>query len=402
MKHNRKHNTSIARRFTITTGMVCSLLLAVALVLGAYGGFKDPNSSSIIYAFATMAFPYLLALNLACGVLWLVTRHWAMAMMPLAAILISWPTTRIVSPLNLLPPSITPEQDSTAFTVLNYNVYNFGVIVTGDDSDKNTRAHNTIRYILDQDADVVLLQEASLAADFNELRVMKPFLKEIKEKYPYRSHGYHDLVIMSKYPYRNIEDSAIKEGFGSPDDPTTNYHFEARAYDVLLPGHTVRFFNLHLGSIGLSHDEKATYSRLTGRGLKQGIDKTKSGLSTMRHSLLGKLGPAIRLHAKQAAIIRQAIDQSGVNVIVAGDFNETPGSWTHRTIMGSDLTDAWQQCALGPTVTYHDSHLYFKIDHVLYRGDMQAVETRRDPDTGGASDHYPLVTRFVWKQPGKK
>ena len=47
------------------------------------------------------------------------------------------------------------------------------------------------------------------------------------------------------------------------------------------------------------------------------------------------------------------------------------------------------------TYTFHGSRLYFKIDQVLYRGDMIATSCHRD--RAGSSDHYPLVTTFVWK-----
>ena len=37
-------------------------------------------------------------------------------------------------------------------------------------------------------------------------------------------------------------------------------------------------------------------------------------------------------------------------------------------------------------------HLYVKIDHIFYRGDMKVLSCRRDKE--GESDHYPLVAVF--------
>ena len=44
------------------------------------------------------------------------------------------------------------------------------------------------------------------------------------------------------------------------------------------------------------------------------------------------------------------------------------------------------------TYTFHNNHLYVKIDHILYRGDMKVLSCRRDKK--GESDHYPLVAVF--------
>ena len=115
----------------------------------------------------------------------------------------------------------------------------------------------------------------------------------------------------------------------------------------------------------------------------------------MKHTLLSKLAVAYKKRAEQAAFVRKQLDAYDGNVLVFGDFNDTPGSWTYRTIKGSDMRDAWADCAFGPTITYHDSRLYFKIDQTLYRGSMKAVDIVRDKI--GVSDHYPQVVTFVWK-----
>ena len=80
-------------------------------------------------------------------------------------------------------------------------------------------------------------------------------------------------------------------------------------------------------------------------------------------------------------------------MIVCGDFNDTPGSYSYRTVRGDDMRDAYLDCAFGPAITYHDNRFYFKIDHVLYRGNLRAVDIERGRID--ASDHYPLLATFV-------
>lgn len=378
------------------TCIVFTILLAMALILAAYGGRTDPSHGTI-YALATLAFPYVFIVALTAALAWIVAGRWKVSLIIVAAGFLSWPTVRIVCPINFgsslkQKPAPLAGRDTLGFKVLSFNVMHFNVQAVGDDNEHNIRGQATVRYILQQDADVVLLQEASLHADFNDLTLMKPYIKELSQKYPYRDHGWHDQVILSKHPYTKVEDAAIRDGFGAPDDPQQSFLFYARAFDVLVPGHTVRFINVHLQSIHLSDSDKETYKEITSMNIKD----SRQTLSQVRHSVVSKLGDAFRLRAAQAATVRQIIDQSGENVIVCGDFNDTPASWAYNTIVGRDLRDAWTDCGFGMTYTYHENRLWFKIDHVLYRGDMQATSIQRHRE--GSSDHYPLVATFRWNR----
>jgi endonuclease/exonuclease/phosphatase (EEP) superfamily protein YafD len=59
------------------------------------------------------------------------------------------------------------------------------------------------------------------------------------------------------------------------------------------------------------------------------------------------------------------------------------------------MKDAYEECALGPTITFHASRFYFRIDHVLYKGNFEAIDIERGDQK--SSDHYPLLTTFKWK-----
>lgn len=368
-------------------GIVFSVLLSLVMIYSAYCGTTHPESSKIAPV-AVLAFPFLLALEVAVGLVWLIVRRWRCSLIVWVALLIAWPSVSVVCPMNMFPHRYTPTEDSTKFKVLTFNVENFKVAYYADKEKERKAGELTARYILEQDADVVLLQEASLSADFNEL----PFMDSLKRVYPYRDHGYHDQVILSKHPYQPVVDDSIKNGFASPDNPLNSYHFYCRAFDVLVPGHKVRFFNVHLHSLSLSSDDRQFYMDLTKLKTKGEAQQAKQA----GKSLLAKINNAFRVHAQETALIRQVINQSDANVIVCGDFNDVPLSYAYRTVMGNDLTDAWVKCGFGPTTTYNNNRLFFKIDHVMYRGDMEAVEIHRHKE--GASDHYPLVTTFVWKR----
>ena len=374
-------------RMVKTVGILLTVVLSLVMIYAAYCGTTHPDDSKIA-PLAVLAFPFLLAIEVAVGLAWLIVRMWRCSLIVWVSMLISWPSVSVVCPLNMFPHTYTPKEDSTKFKVLTFNVENFKLAYYTDKEKERREGEATARYILEQDADVVLLQEASLSADFNEL----PFMDALKKVYPYRDHGYHDQVILSKHPYQPVVDDSIKNGFASPDNPLNSYHFYCRAFDVLVPGHKVRFFNVHLHSLSLSHNDKKFYMDLTNLKTQGETAQAKKA----GKSLVSKINSAFREHAKETALIRQVINQRDANVIVCGDFNDVPLSYAYRTVMGNDLTDAWVKCGFGPTTTYNNNRLFFKIDHVMYRGDMEAVEIHRHK--AGASDHYPLVTTFVWKR----
>ena len=90
--------------------------------------------------------------------------------------------------------------------------------------------------------------------------------------------------------------------------------------------------------------------------------------------------------------IRQAIDGSPGNLIVCGDMNDVTTSHVYRVIKGNDMTDAWAEVGNGYAFTFNRHHLPFRIDHILYRGNLQVIEAQRIK--GGSSDHYPLMATF--------
>ena len=98
------------------------------------------------------------------------------------------------------------------------------------------------------------------------------------------------------------------------------------------------------------------------------------------------------LRGDDASTLRHAIDASPANLIVCGDMNDVSTSYVYRTICGEDLRDAWADTGFGPTYTFNANHLYVKIDHILYRGNLKPLSCSRVK--GGESDHYPVVAVF--------
>lgn len=262
---------------------------------------------------------------------------------------------------------IPSDPDSPQLKVLTMNVTEFNWQENTDLPSKN------MRYILDEDADIVAIQEGLVYFSYEKQPRLKSMLEELYKKYPYRKKHYFDVGILSKYPFEEVE---------SPVLETDSLGYFIKAWDVEAPGGNVRVVSMHLSSLRLTHNE---------RGVIESMNMP-SGRKRRIQSVTRKLDNAFISHARQARAMRQLLDDTSSDVLVMGDMNDTPGSFAYRTICGEDLRDAWADTGFGPTYTFNANHLYVKIDHILYRGNLKPLSCNRVK--GGESDHYPVVAVF--------
>ena len=343
---------------------IISIIVAFVLLFSAYGGRVDPSIWTLP-SLATLALPVVAFVAIVLMVLLAVFKQWQSAVVILGALLLSWPTLRLISPFTLISPKADTEK--TQLSVLTMNVTEFNWF------HHDNAPSQSMRYILDQDADVVVIQEGLVYYAYNQLASVKPMLKELYKKYPYRKKEFFDVGILSKYPYKEVSSPILQQD---------SIGYFIKAWDVEAPGGNVRVIGMHLSSLRFTHNDAKVLESMN----------VPSNRKSRIKSVANKLDNGFINHARQARAMRQLLDETAGDVIVLGDMNDTPGSFAYRTMCGDDLLDAWADTGFGPTYTFNAHHLYVKIDHILYRGDMKALSCRRDKK--GDSDHYPLVAVF--------
>lgn len=341
-----------------------AIVAAFLLLFSAYGGRVDPNVWNLP-ALATLALPAVALFALVVLALLAIFRQWKACAVIVGALLLSWPTLRLISPVNLFNAKADPAKTQLSVLTMNVEEFNWQ---NGD-----SKPSKSLRYILDQDADIVVIQEGLVYFPFEKLEKVKPMLSELYKKYPYRKKHYYDVGILSKYPFTEVESPVLAQD-------TLSYFI--KAWDVDAPGGELRVVNMHLSSLRMNKNDNRIIESMN----------KPSGRKQRAKSVLKKLMGGFRTHVRQAQAVRQLLDDTNGDVLVMGDMNETPGSYAYRTVCGDDLRDAWADAGLGPTYTFNNNHLYVKIDHILYRGDMKVLSCRRDKE--GESDHYPLVAVF--------
>lgn len=359
--------TSLIRSLWTLLNIVCGL----CTLLAGYGGYINPDKFALAQL-ANMTFPGWIVLTLILLAVNLFIRK-KLAWLSVAVLVACIGPILTISPLNFTSRSLSPDDESRTFTLLTYNVYNFR-----DNQGVNPEWGNrTLSYILSTDADIVCLQESSNLNGVGK----KAQRDSINSRYPYRLYSNRSgEVLLSKYHATEIDTPQPDWGSGS-----------FCAYDVEVEGHEVTVVNCHLQSIGLTDDDKELYRELTDKELR---NPSRSELSKVKNGIVTKLLAAFRIRAQQARYIKEFLATRKGNVILVGDFNDVPGSYAYRTIKSDGLKDAYSECAFGPTVTYNDNRFYFRIDQMLYWGDLEAVRIKRGDLR--SSDHYPLLATFLW------
>lgn len=370
---NTRTAITIGRVATIA-GIAANILIGLLTIASAYGGIVDPNRTAIP-ALLAMFFPVLLVVTLiliAVNCIWWRRR----ALIGAATLLICTGPILTFCPLNFFRPSEASiaERGDRVLKVMTFNVLGFQDF-SGNPAD-SASLNPTIKFILDNDPDIAVCQEATpLFGEFFKPLVSADTLA-LADRYPYLYTSRRGMALLSKYPFERVE---------VPVDDENAY--DVCRYDVNVDGSRIHIFNVHLQSIGLTGEDKAVYRNMTHG------DAPGGGIGELRRGIFRKLGAAFRDRALQAHEIRRALDKTDGNIILAGDFNDIPGCYASRVIEGADLTDAYRHAGLGPAITYHADRLFFRIDQIFYRGDIDALRT--DALSCPWSDHYPLVVYFL-------
>ncbi len=150
------------------------------------------------------------------------------------------------------------------------------------------------------------------------------------------------------------------------------------------PGDTVRIFNAHLQSMSLDEDD------LVAAG------STKAGLRRKGRGLLSRFARGAAARAWQADTLVAHIARSPYPVLLAGDCNDLPYSYSYDRLAGS-LQNAWATVGFGPGNTYHGRlPPLLRIDQ-QFAGPQWRVLACRVHTEIPYSDHFPVEALYQLK-----
>ena len=195
-------------------------------------------------------------------------------------------------------------------------------------------------------------------------------------KFAYKVHGEHSLnAIFSKYPI--LKSDIIR--------------FEAQNLtngclyvDLQINDKAVRLYDVHLQS-----------NKVTGLAteLAEQMDYEKKSTWLKIYTLLKRIRLSAQLRAKQAELIAAHIRQSPYPVVVCGDFNDIPVSYTY-SVLSNNLKDAFKESGWGFAKTYAGNIPALKIDYIFTDKSIKSHNT--EILNVYYSDHYPTISYLTF------
>jgi len=267
--------------------------------------------------------------------------------------------------------------DKADFRVMSYNVKCFGIL----DKNSNLLREKVLETISATDADIVCMQEAYWAnkpADFPTLDVLSKNLKAKsvpKVRLTNFNYGTGGLAIITRYPVINQ--------YSHPFDSTANGFMYV---DILMNEDTVRLYNCHLQSI-MINDSDVEMSRRREGFNRENKDKAMN--------LYSKFSEASAHRAMQVDTLVATLDTCPYPVLLCGDFNDVPLSYTCFQILasGKRLHDTFMERGDGNGRTFSIAGVDFRIDYIMHSNKFKCLR-HKVLDFNISDDHYPVVAEF--------
>ena len=359
-----------SRSFFQWTLIVLTLFCVVLLLCSYAACFISPVKFSYL-AFFGIAYPFILVVNLFFVFLWLFLWK-RFIWVPFFAILLGLPLINA-----LIRIDFNPEQFSSgSIKVMTLNIHNL-IGAEINKKDKTIRSKVT-SFFQQVKPDLICFQEFRIKPS-DTLVFFTNFRQATQSNYYYYKN-YNErndslkvdaLATFSKFPIINSSYLRYPEK-----------HVFAIYSDISIMEEKIRVYNVHLESIHFANDDYSFYSSLSDNELEN--VKLVPGIT----KIIEKLRKAFILRAKQAEVLRTSIDSSPYPVIICGDFNDTPSSYTYNNLT-THLYDSFKKAGGGFLgSTYAGSFPAFRIDYILYDKRFKVYEYQKyDVDL---SDHYPV------------
>jgi len=261
-------------------------------------------------------------------------------------------------------------ENAKGLKVLSYNVHLF-------DYKSRTEGKfdsNVYTWLQDHPADVKVFQELYqdyTTASRNSVKLLGKdqdfytFYQLIEGNPEKRSYG---MAIFSRYPI--VNQGKVFE----------NNHANGAIFaDILVKEDTIRIYNAHLESMKINSDGLEDIE-----GVKENYRQT-----------LGKLHRGSLVRSKQLKVLVEHYSNSPHPVILMGDLNEIPYSYTYFKL-SEKLQNAFEKAGRGFGFTYNKVLLFLRIDHIFSSPEIIPIQfkTHREVDY---SDHFPVSATFTWE-----
>jgi endonuclease/exonuclease/phosphatase family metal-dependent hydrolase len=271
----------------------------------------------------------------------------------------------------------TKEQEAKelGMTVMTHNTHLMGYY-DGENAKRNRDA--ILNEIQQVKPNILCLQECywnTNGGDFLSEQARNEILKgySVHERATHvlSDGGRFGLVIFSSYP-------VVNQGQVPFENEVNNFCIYL---DVLVGSDTVRIYNAHLQSFRLKKKSLDLFD--------ENIDMNE--IQNESKPLFIQLYRSSLKRSRQAIVLAAHLEACTYKVILTGDFNDTPISYTYNRLT-KKLFDSFKDAGKGIGSTYRGPLLGLRIDYVLHSESLKARSYITSE--AGFSDHHPVIVKF--------
>lgn len=357
---------------TILTGLTAFFIL---LLLSSYLAPVINPQKFTLFALIGLAYPFLVLANALLAIFWLAYGR-KRAALPILAILVGYqPLIRHVQ-----VKFISRENPKTeSLSIMTFNVRLFDYFNHEKEENVSGKIYD---FLEENNADILCFQEFfnKDGKDFPVQQTLERVLKTKSHHLDYyttrKKTDHYGLATFTRLP---IIDS------GNIRTPETRGNY-AIFTDVIWKTDTIRVYNIHMASMHFSAEDYNFYQEIASQTADNQEIKTGSV------KIIGKLVNAFKKRGIQADKIAEHISRCPYPVIVCGDFNDSPSSYTYKQL-SRGLKDAFVESGYGIGKTYAGSFPSLRIDYILYDERFQSVNYKTHRQK--LSDHYPVSAKLI-------
>jgi endonuclease/exonuclease/phosphatase family metal-dependent hydrolase len=364
------------RKFSKRFLILLNMFVGILFLLACCNAFLHPDKWWFV-ALLAFFFPLFLASLLVFLIFWLFTSA-RYALISALCLIIGWQNIHVFFGFSLASHDFT-RKDSGYFRIMTWNVRRwdeFSIKKNGS----NLHRLPMLELVGKQNADLLCLQEFSEPSDSLKSNI-RYIRNQLGFPYYFFSKDYRSpskkyesgVIIFSKYPII----ASIQAHFSSYTLRKTESLIAA---DIVVNGRIIRIFTTHLQSV--------LFKTKDFRNVEI-IQNAEDSILEASRSLAKKLKYALGLRGYQADTVRKQLDASPYPLVICGDFNDVPNSYTYFHIRGN-LQDAFIAKCFGIGRSYKHISPTLRIDYILPSRDFIVVQSMKL--SSPYSDHNAMLT----------
>lgn len=370
------------RRFTKKLFIYCNILTSLFFFLGCYGYLLRPKYFWFT-GFVTLSTFYLLLILVAFIFFWMLVKPQLMLISILSFLLALQPLGQLIQ--TNVDNNFHLKKDARQLRVMSWNVEHFKIAEHKSFPEKKTAM---LRLINTYQPDVACFQEMvasdqwpkaiNYLPDFARQLHMPYYFYSYNEKLNYDRLHHFGIIIFSKYPF--IKQRTISR---KPNDYNSIFQW----VDIQQGNDTFRILNLHFQSLKFSNDNLVYFEDPL-------IDKETNFMQSK--NVLNKFKMGFVNREVQSEAVKAEMNKSPYPVVVCGDFNDVPNSYSYHRI-GEGMKNAFAEKGTGIGRTFSHINPTLRIDNIF--ADPRFIISQYTRDKTKLSDHFPILTDLEFIKP---